>query len=609
MRTIAATWILSFHLQLASSFVPHLQVQSSSPSRSIPLTSHGVVFTRLSEDCVHALDIAQEQAAILNQKEVDDTFMLLGICEKPGRAKSTFDKYGITWSSVRRVLNYLTPENTEDGDGGNEQRKREAGSAPRLKDFAAKSSSGSLPYSKSLQSTLFEAGEIAQLMGSSSILPEHVFLALLDYKEIEETGEARAASRDDDCEAMEILWHLDATLEGEDICFDLLTTLMESSPSELELKEEGGNAKPNKASNTGSVMAQGNSSEKGSTPSLLTDCSIDLTEQAKDGELDVVYGRDEEIATIMRILLRRRKNSPVLIGESGVGKTAVVEGLAQLLVSDECPALLKGHRIISLEVSSLVAGTQYRGEFEARFRSLMKKLTEDPTPTILFLDEMHSLVGAGSTEGGSMDAASLLKPYLASRGKLKIMGATTISEYQRFIATDPAFERRLQPIRIDEPSIEQTIGILEALLPGMESHHRVEYSKTAVEAAVKLSDRYIADRFLPDKAIDVLDEAGATATLERIPNRAPPVVTEEMVTRVTSKLTNVPVGNLEMDEMDRLNALEETLNQHIKGQDRAINAVAKAIRRSRSGIRNPNRPVACLLFCGPTGEYSSPAGL
>lgn len=342
--------------------------------------------------------------------------------------------------------------------------------------------------------------------------------------------------------------------------------------------------------------------KKNSTPSLLTDCIVDLTEQAKEGELDVVYGRDGEISTVMRILLRRRKNSPVLIGESGVGKSSIIEGLAQLLVSDKCPALLKGHRIISLEVSSLVAGTQYRGEFEARFRSLMKELTDDPTPTILFLDEMHSLVGAGSTEGGSMDAASLLKPYLA-RGKLKVMGATTISEYQRCIASDPAFERRLQPVRVDEPSVEQTIGILGALQSGMESHHRVEYSKMAVEAAVNFSDRYIADRFLPDKAIDVLDEAGATATLERKPDEAPPVVTEEVIARVISQLTNVPIGNLEMDEMDRLNALEETLNQHIKGQDRAINAVAKAIRRSRSGIRNPDRPVACLLFCGPTGEY------
>lgn len=387
----------------------------------------------------------------------------------------------------------------------------------------------------------------------------------------------------------------------EDICFDLLTTLMESSPSELEQKEEGDDVKSSKASTTSSVVAQGTNREKTSTPSLLGDCSVDLTEQAKEGELDVVFGRDEEIATVMRILLRRRKNSPVLIGESGVGKTAIIEGLASLLVSDKCPVLLKGHRIISLEVSSLVAGTQYRGEFEARFRSLMKELTDDPKSTILFLDEVHNLVGAGSTEGGSMDAASLLKPYLA-RGKFKVMGATTISEYQRCIASDPAFERRVQPVRIDEPSIEQTIGILEALLRGMESHHRVEYSKTAVEAAVKLSDRYIADRFLPDKAIDVLDEAGATATLERIPNGAPPTVTEEVIARVISKLTNVPIGNLEMDEIDRLNTLEETLNQHIKGQDRAINTVAKAIRRSRSGIRNPNRPIACLLFCGPTGE-------
>lgn len=230
----------------------------------------------------------------------------------------------------------------------------------------------------------------------------------------------------------------------------------------------------------------------------------------------------------------------------------------------------------------------------------MKELTEDPTPTILFIDDIHTLVGAGSAEGGSMDAASLLKPHLA-RGKLRLMGATTISEYQKFVAKDAALERRLQPILIQEPTVEQTVGVLESLVPFYQSHHRVEYTHEALEAAAKLSDRYIADRFLPDKALDVMDEAGAIATLKRTPNEAAPEVTENVVTSVISKITNIPVGNLEMDEMERLNLLEETLTKQIKGQDRAVKTVAKAIRRARSGIRNPNRPIASLLFCRPTG--------
>lgn len=359
-RSVCLRWSLSLVVVLsfahdASSFASptsppsllHPTCTIIGATRRSTSTSHNVVFTRLSEDCVTALDIAQEQAALLHQVEVDGTFMLLGLCNKPGRAKSTFDKYGINWQSIRRVLNYLvTPK--DDGT-------RNKSSVPRLKDFAAKNKN-SMPYSKTLQQRLFAAGEIAQIMGSSEILPEHIFLALLEYKEDEETGEAEAASRDSDCEAMEILWHLDATLEGEDICFDMLKIMMEESPSDGEEESEGPNSDEKKLVPT--AKGAGGDTKKGA--SLLEECGYDLTQQAKDDELDVVYGRDDELESVLRILLRRRKNNPCLIGEPGVGKSSIAEGLAQILVSDKCPALLKGHRIFSFEVSALIAGTQYR---------------------------------------------------------------------------------------------------------------------------------------------------------------------------------------------------------------------------------------------------------
>jgi len=283
------------------------------------------------------------------------------------------------------------------------------------------------------------------------------------------------------------------------------------------------------------------------------------------------------------------------------GKTSIAEGLAQILASDECPALLKGYRMISLEVATLLSGTMYRGAFEERFRGILEEITSgNSSRTILFLDEMHTLMGAGSTEGGGTDAANLLKPYLA-RGQLKVVGATTIVEYNRFIAKDAAMDRRFQPVLIREPTVEQTVDILQALLPFYRSHHRVEYEPESLEAAARLSDRYITDRFLPDKAIDLLDEAGALATLRRVPDQPPPVVDEDLITEIVSGWSSIPVGTLQMDEMERLEALEENMAQRVKGQERAVKAVARAIRRSRTGIRDPKRPIASFLFAGPTG--------
>jgi ATP-dependent Clp protease ATP-binding subunit ClpC len=258
-----------------------------------------------------------------------------------------------------------------------------------------------------------------------------------------------------------------------------------------------------------------------------------------------------------------------------------------------------------LEVGALVAGTKFRGELEERLRTIIEILSASRTKSILFLDEIHNLVGAGGNSEGNLDASNILKPYLA-RGQLQVIGATTITEYQRYIAKDAALERRFQPILIREPTVEETVEILKAVVPFYQTHHKVEYTMDSLEAAARLSDRYINDRFLPDKAIDVLDQAGAMATLTR-KNRIelsmwePPTVTDRSITDIISQWTNIPVGKLELDEMDRLQLLEDFLGRRVKGQSRAVRTVARAIRRARTGIRNPRRPVASFLFCGPTG--------
>jgi ATP-dependent Clp protease ATP-binding subunit ClpA len=509
-----------------------------------------------------------------------------------------------------------------------------ASSAPKLSDFkkltdpdAAKVE---LPLAAALQQTLFDAGQISNSMGASAIEPHHVFLALLNYKEVGETGEAQAATRSDDCEAMEILYHLDATLEGEDICFSLLQTLLQQQQQQQqqqqkEKEKEGASNNASKdedasssASSSSSAAASSSSSSskepiisgtgaamseaKEKARSLLQECGVDLTLMAREGQLDKVHGRDAEIQACFQTLVRRRKNNVCLIGEAGVGKTCIVEQLAQILVTPElCPPFLEGHRIISLEVGALLAGTKFRGEFEERLRTIIEILSNSRTKSILFIDEIHNLVGAGGNSEGNMDASNILKPYLA-RGQLQVIGATTITEYNRHIAKDAALERRFQPVLIREPTVEETVDILNAVLPFYRSHHKVEYTNSSLEAAARLSDRYINDRFLPDKAIDVLDEAGAMATLKR--NRfdiEPPTVTDKSITDIISQWTNIPVGKLEMDEMDRLQLLEENLGRRVKGQERAVRTVAKAIRRARTGIRNPRRPVASFLFCGPTG--------
>jgi len=564
----------------SSAFVPELRVARR--QRAFSTQPLNVVFHQLSNGCITALKTAQEQAGLLKQQEVGNALMLLGLCESPGKTKSTMDKYQINWRTVRPILNSLldtSPQVTSDSSD----------SSPRLAAFSPDKEKEAVPYSQALQKTLHDAGKLAQQMGSSTIQSEHMFLALFDYRE--EDGEPVAAARGDSCEAMEVVEHINAELDGYEICESLLEALLKDRVASEEEAED---------TPTTPAGVAGETEQKKTV--RLEDCGVDLTKLAREGKLDIVHGRDEEIRSCLRILVRRRKNNACIIGEAGVGKTAIAEGLASVLVSDACPELLQNYRLFSLELSSLVAGTKFRGEFEERFRSILKQLKrKGAPPTILFLDEIHQVVGTGGTGENSMDAANLLKPSLA-RGELQIIGATTITEYNKHIAKDAALERRLQPLLVKEPSIEQTLGILRAIQPSYEKHHRVKFLDESLQAAAKLSDRYIHDRFLPDKAIDILDEAGALAHLGRTAGaEEEPKVTEEMVANVVSEWSNVPVNKMGTDEMDRLQNLEEEMASRVKGQDRAVRTVAKAVRRARSGIRNPSRPIASLMFCGPTG--------
>jgi ATP-dependent Clp protease ATP-binding subunit ClpC len=391
-----------------------------------------------------------------------------------------------------------------------------------------------------------------------------------------------------------------------------------------------------------------------SSDSVLKEFSVDLTKKAAEGKLDPVIGRAGEIERVMQILCRRQKNNPLLLGEPGVGKTAVVEGLAQLIVADQVPDILRNVRIVTLDVSALVAGSKYRGEFEERLKKCIKEVQQEKD-IILFVDELHTLIGAGAAEG-SMDAASILKPPL-SRGEIQIIGATTLDEYRKHLEKDSAFERRFQSVVIKEPNEEQAVRIMEGLRSQYEAHHHVHFSDEALQAAVSLSDRYIQDRFLPDKAIDVLDEAGARMRIrnmvlpdelqelddklrklraekdaavadqdferaaevrdreaklkeerkkaqqewEEKTQKAVNEVGVEDIADVVSMTTGVPVSNLTEAETEKLLRMESVLHERVVGQEEAVTALSKAIRRSRSGLKDPRRPAGSFIFLGPSG--------
>ena len=379
---------------------------------------------------------------------------------------------------------------------------------------------------------------------------------------------------------------------------------------------------------------------------LLEEFGINVTEIARRGDIDPVIGRDDEIIRVIEILNRRTKNNPVLIGEPGVGKTAVVEGLAQKIVDGDVPHKLQGKQVIRLDVVSLVQGTGIRGQFEERMQKLMEEIRKRED-IILFIDEIHEIVGAGSAGDGNMDAGNILKPALA-RGELQLVGATTLNEY-RIIEKDAALERRMQPVKVDEPTVEETITILKGIQKKYEDYHHVQYTDAAIEAAATLSNRYIQDRFLPDKAIDLLDEAGSKMNLtlnfvdpkvidqrlieaenlksqatreedfekaayfrdqiakykemqkKKVTDQDTPIISEKTIEHIIEQKTNIPVGDLKEKEQSQLIHLAEDLKSHVIGQDDAVDKIAKAIRRNRVGLGTPNRPIGSFLFVGPTG--------
>ncbi|HEW2307687.1 TPA: AAA family ATPase [Streptococcus pneumoniae] len=394
--------------------------------------------------------------------------------------------------------------------------------------------------------------------------------------------------------------------------------------------------------NRGSAQTPPPSQEKG----LLEEFGINVTEIARRGDIDPVIGRDDEIIRVIEILNRRTKNNPVLIGEPGVGKTAVVEGLAQKIVDGDVPHKLQGKQVIRLDVVSLVQGTGIRGQFEERMQKLMEEIRKRED-IILFIDEIHEIVGAGSASDGNMDAGNILKPALA-RGELQLVGATTLNEY-RIIEKDAALERRMQPVKVDEPTVDETITILKGIQKKYEDYHHVQYRDAAIEAAATLSNRYIQDRFLPDKAIDLLDEAGSKMNLtlnfvdpkvidqrlieaenlksqatreedfekaayfrdqiakykemqkKKITDQDTPSISEKTIEHIIEQKTNIPVGDLKEKEQSQLIHLAEDLKSHVIGQDDAVDKIAKAIRRNRVGLGTPNRPIGSFLFVGPTG--------
>jgi ATP-dependent Clp protease ATP-binding subunit ClpC len=393
--------------------------------------------------------------------------------------------------------------------------------------------------------------------------------------------------------------------------------------------------------------------EKSETPAL-NQFGRDLTQLAREGKLDPIIGREDEIERVVQVLCRRKKNNPVLIGEPGVGKTAIAEGLAQRIVEGKIPDLLSDKRIVTLDLAAVVAGTKYRGQFEERLKAIMNEIRESHD-AIIFIDELHTIVGAGGAEG-AIDASNMLKPALA-RGEIQCIGATTLDEYRKYIEKDGALERRFQPIMVDPPSVAETVDIILGLRDRYEAHHGVKFTEEAIRASVYLSDRYISDRFLPDKAIDVLDEAGSRArlSLSTVPQELREMETQigelskekeaaiqnqefekaagfrdkekdlrkqlanlkrewnetrsmrttqvdaEAIAYVISKMTGIPVSNLEESESEKLLRMEEHLREKVVGQDEAVRAVSRAVRRNRAGLRDPRRPIGSFIFLGPTG--------
>lgn len=565
---------------------------------------------RFTQSAIKVLKLAQYEAKHLKHAHVGTEHILLGLLhEGTNVAAKALSSIGIDLYTVRQRVHELVEK--EDFD---DLETEEIGYSPEAK-------------------TIMEyAVEQAQALGHDYIGTEHILLGII---------------YDTESIACEILVSLGADLDIiHDAILDLLNEDTLNDMPKLNVFNE--NKAPKKDNNTKDSKQKNNSA----TP-LLDKYGRDLNILAQEEKIDPVIGRNREIERVIQILSRRTKNNPILIGEPGVGKTAVTEGLAQRLINGNIPKVLASKRIISLNMASLVAGTKYRGDFEDRLKKIIDEIIENKN-IILFIDEMHTLVGAGAAEG-SMDAANILKPAL-SRGEIQVIGATTLKEYKKYIEKDSALERRFQTIMVNEPSAEDAISILKGIRNKYEEFHCAKITDEAIKAAVKISQRYITDRFLPDKAIDLMDEAAAKVRLKTVniptnisqleqkiqdlkkakekaidnqdyelaatirdqeiqikeelataktawetQNNAQIAVTEEDIADVATLWTGIPVKRLVAKEADRLLHIEDIIHKRVVGQNEGVNAVAKAIRRARAGLKDPKRPIGSFLFLGPTG--------
>ena len=555
------------------------------------------MFERFTEKAIKVIMLAQEEARRLGHNFVGTEQVLLGLIgEGTGVAAKTLKSMGVTLKDARAEVEKIIGR----GSG-----------------FVAVE----IPFTPRAKRVLELSWDEARQLGHNYIGTEHLLLGLI------REGEGVAAR---------VLENLGVDLNK--VRSNVVKMLGESKPQ---------------AVSSGTSGASSSTGGKTKTPSL-DEFGRDLTLAAQELRLDPVVGREKEIERVIQILARRTKNNPVLIGEPGVGKTAVAEGLAIRIVNAEVPDIMDGKKVIQLDMGFLVAGTKYRGEFEERLKKIMDEIRQAGN-IILVIDEMHTLIGAGAAEG-AIDAANILKPAL-SRGEIQVIGATTLDEYRKYVEKDSALERRFQPVIIDEPTEEESIEIIKGLKPKYEEHHKLIISDEAIVAAVKLSNKYITDRFLPDKAIDVIDEASSKVRL-KVSNLSPegkelekelrsiikekedairnqefekasqlrddeadmkdkiremaqkyreeheankPTVTAENVAEVIGTMTGIPVTKLTEGESERLLKLEQTLHERVIGQNDAVVAIAKAIRRARVGLKSPNRPIGSFIFCGPTG--------
>ncbi len=546
------------------------------------------MFEHFTSEAIKVVMLAQEEARRLGHNFVGTEQILLGLIgEGTGVAAKVLTELGVTLKDARREVERIIG--------------RGSGFVPT-----------EIPFTPKVKSLFEQSFKEARTLGHNYISTEHLLLGLT------EAGEGVAAK---------VLQNLG--LELSQVRTEVIRYLGEVAS--VSPGGRGGQQRRNQALS-------------------IEEFGRNLTKLAAEGKLDPVVGREKEIERAIQILGRRTKNNPVLIGEPGVGKTAIAEGLALRIVNQDVPDILQNKQVISLDMGSVVAGTRFRGDFEERLKKIMEEIRSEGN-IILVIDEVHTLVGAGGTEGG-MDAANILKPALA-RGELQCIGATTLDEYRQHIERDAALERRFQPIMVGEPSVEETIQILHGLRSAYEQHHKVKISDAALVAAANLSDRYISDRFLPDKAIDLIDEAGSRVRLRNSlvsENRemkrelvqvnkakqeavrtqdfdkagplrdrelelekqllaepqndktvSSPIVDEEDIAQIVASWTGVPVNKLTESESELLLHLEDTLHQRLIGQEQAVTAVSKAIRRARVGLKNPNRPIASFIFSGPTG--------